>query len=67
MSDSIRMDSLANLQIQTNPSMLLQMLPHNLQLIYVTPNAGRPQASQRAGADMKKTLERNSLNSQIGE
>jgi len=48
------MDSLPNLQFQTNTLLLLQMLPYNLQLTYVTPNAGRPQASRRAGNEKYK-------------
>jgi len=56
MSNLIRMDSLPNLQFQANSLMLMQMLPHNLQLTHLTPDAGRPQASRRAGAGEKKTL-----------
>jgi len=44
----------------------MQMLLHNLQLTYVTPNVGRPQASRRAGAGKEKTREHNSSKSQIG-
>jgi hypothetical protein len=58
MNISVRMDNLPNnfkLNI-SNSCMLMQMLPHNLKLTYVTPNAGRPQASRRAGAGKEKDM-----------
>jgi hypothetical protein len=67
------MDSLPNLQFQTNSFMSMQMLPHNLQITYVTLNGGLGQETKRhenaisqnprLGGDMKprfsKFLKRN--------
>jgi hypothetical protein len=56
------MYNLANLQLQTNFLLLLQMPPHNIQLTYITPNNGRPQASRQdeaaKGYRYEKTIPR---------
>ena len=48
------MVSFPNLQLLTNFLVLMQMLPHNLQLTYITANVGRPAASQRDEAAKKR-------------
>ena len=53
MNNSIKMDSLPNLQFPT--LVLMQILYQKS--TYVTPNAGRPQAFRRAGAGKEKRHE----------